>query len=323
MDIKESIWIEKYRPSKFSEIHGQEKIVERIEAMVKLRNIPHLLFTGPPGVGKSTLALTIAKELFGDSWHQNFLELNTSDDRGIDTIRGIIKDFARIKPIGDFPFKIIFLDECDNMTKDAQHALRRTMETFAQATRFLLSCNYSSKIIDPILSRCTVFRFKPLEEKEIKKIIENIALKENLKINEEAIKALYKISEGDCRKLENVLQSCAAIDNNINEELVFSLVSAARPKEIKEIMEIALKGDFLKSREKLLDTMLKYGLSGIDTIKQIQKEIWSLEIEEQKKVFLIDKCGEIEFRIVEGSDEFVQIESFLANLVLANRPEKI
>ena len=267
----------------------------------------------------STLSLVIAKELYGDIWQQNFLELNASDDRGIDTVRGIIKDFARVKPIGDHPFKLIFLDESDNLTKDAQQALRRTMETFAQTTRFILSANYSSKIIDPILSRCTVFRFKPLEEKDIKIIINNIAQKENLKISEEAVRALFKVSEGDCRKLENILQSCAAIDSNINEELVYSLVSAARPKEIKEIMEIALQGDFLKSREKLLDTMLKYGLSGLETIKQMQKEIWGLNIPEDKKVYLVDKCGEIEFRIVEGSDEFVQIESFLANLILVNK----
>lgn len=319
MDLKDSIWTEKYRPSKFSEIKGQDKIVERVEAMVKLRNIPHLMFGGPPGVGKSTISIVIAKELYGDVWPQNFLELNASDDRGIDTIRGIIKDFARVKPIGEHPFKIIFLDECDNLTKDAQQALRRTMETFAQTTRFLLSCNYSSKIIDPILSRCTVFRFKPLEEKDIKKIIDNIAQKENLKLSDEAVKALYNLSEGDCRKLENLLQSCAAIDKNINEDLVYSLVSAARPKEIKEVMEIALSGDFLKSRERLLDTMLKYGLSGLDTIKQMQKEIWGLNMQEDKKVYLIDKCGEIEFRIVEGSDEFVQIESFLANLILVNK----
>ena len=173
---------------------------------------------GPVIMHNSTLSLVIAKELYGDIWQQNFLELNASDDRGIDTIRGIIKDFARVKPIGDHPFKLIFLDESDNLTKDAQQALRRTMETFAQTTRFILSANYSSKIIDPILSRCTVFRFKPLEEKDIKIIINNIAQKENLKISEEAVRALFKVSEGDCRKLENILQSCAAIDSNINEE---------------------------------------------------------------------------------------------------------
>ncbi len=312
-----TLWTEKYRPRTFSQIQGQDKIVERIEAMVRQKSLQNLLLAGPPGVGKSTIALVIAREMFGEEWEQNFLELNASDARGIDTIRGVIKDFARTKAMGDVPFKIIFLDECDSLTKEAQQALRRTMENFTHNVRFLLSCNYSSKIMDPILSRCTVFRFSPLEKKDVLNIIDMIASKEELTVSDEAKNAIYDICEGDVRKLENILQSCAALDTTINEDLVYSLVSAARPKEIKEVLTLALTGDFLKAREKLLGTMLKYGLSGLDLIKQIQKEVWDLELEDRKKLMLVERCGEIEFRLVEGSDEFVQLETLLSSFCLA------
>ena len=158
------IWIEKWRPKNFEDIIGQEAIVRRVKAMVEQKSIPHLLFTGPAGSGKTSLSLVIAKQLYGNSWRENFLELNASDDRGIDVVRNTIKDFARTKSIGDVPFKIIYLDECDSLTKEAQQALRRTMENYAAVTRFVLSCNYSSKIIDPIQSRCTIFRFRGIEE---------------------------------------------------------------------------------------------------------------------------------------------------------------
>lgn len=315
MNENQIIWTEKYRPKTFEEFKGQEKIAERVKAMVKQRNISNFLFAGPAGVGKSTMALIIARELFGETYKQNFLELNASDDRGIDVVRNTIKDFARTKAVGDVPFKIIFLDECDSLTKEAQQALRRTMENFTNSTRFLLSCNYSSKLIDPIMSRCTVFRFKPLEKEQVKEIIDNIARTEGIQINEEAADALYSLSNGDVRRMENILQSCAAITKIVNEETVYELVSAARPKEVKEILETAIKGDFLKAREKLLDVMLNYSLSGLDMIKQIQKEIWKLDIEDEKKVRLVDKCGEIEFRMVEGSDEYVQMEALLASFL--------
>ncbi len=217
--------------------------------------------------------------------------------------------------MGDVPFKIIFLDECDSLTKEAQQALRRTMENFTNTTRFVLSCNYSSKIIDPIQSRCTIFRFKPLEKEYIKEIIEEIAKHEKIKVDKKAIDALYDVSNGDVRRMENILQSCAAISKNIDEELIYQLVSAARPKEIREVLETALKGDFIRAREKLLDVMLNYGLSGLDVIKQIQREIWKLDIADEKKVKLVDKCGEIEFRMVEGADEFVQLEALLSNFI--------
>ena len=165
------IWIEKFRPSSFDEVVGQDIIVSRIKAMTEQENVPHMLFSGPPGVGKTTLALIIAKTLFKDSWRQNFLETNASSERGIDVIRETIKDFARTKPMGSNIPKIILLDEADALTRDAQNALRRTMEQYSENCRFILSANYSSKIIEPIQSRCTIFRFKPLELENVKKML--------------------------------------------------------------------------------------------------------------------------------------------------------
>ncbi|MBW2977170.1 replication factor C small subunit [Candidatus Woesearchaeota archaeon] len=311
-----AIWTEKYRPKEFSEIKGQKEIVKRIKAFVELQNIPHLLFAGPAGVGKTTLALVIAKKLFKDSWHQNLLELNASDERGIDIIRNKVKDFARTKAIGDVPFRIIYLDECDALTREAQQALRRTMENYTQTCRFILSANYSSKIIDPIQSRCAMFRFKPLEKKEIYSIIEKIEKDEKMKVDEKAKEALFNISEGDVRKVENILQSSAAISNQITEELIYSMASVAKPKEVDEALKLALKNKFIDARNKLMDIMLNYGLSGLDIIKQIQQEILNLDLGNEKKMLLMEKCGEIEFRMTEGSDEFIQLEALLSQFAL-------
>ncbi len=317
MKEEHAIWTEKYRPNDFSEIRGQKEIVARVMAFVKQKNMPHQLYSGPPGVGKSTLALVIAKKLFGPEWRQNFLELNASDTRGIDTIRINVKDFARTKAIGDFPFKIIFLDECDALTREAQQALRRTMENYTTTCRFILSANYPSKIIEPIQSRCAIFRFKQLDKNDLQLVIEKIMADEHLKITEKAKESLMEICEGDCRRLENIMQSCAAVSQNINEELVYSLASIPEPGEIKEVLMLAIKNKFIDARTKLLNTMLNYGLSGLDVIKQIQKQTLDLEIDNRIKMELIDKCGEIEFRMSEGSDEFIQLESLLAQFVFA------
>jgi len=308
------IWTEKYRPSVFDEIKGQQEIVSKVQAFVEQKNLPHLLFAGPAGVGKSTLALVTAKQMFGPEWRQNFLELNASDERGIDVVRVKVKDFARTKSIGNVPFKIIFLDECDALTRDAQQALRRTMENYAATCRFILAGNYSSKIIDPIQSRCAMFRFRPLAHEHMLELVNFIVGKESLKVDDAAKNALIEVSGGDCRKLENILQSCASITDNITTEVVYSMASTAQPQEIKDLLSIAIKGDFLLARKQLLDIMLRYGLSGLDVIKQIQREIWELDIDSRQKVFLIDKCGEIEFRLVEGSDEYLQLEALLAQI---------
>ena len=252
-----SIWTEKYRPSKFYELVGQEDIVKRIESLTNSMNIPHLLFAGPAGTGKSSLALIVVKELYGQNWHENYLELNASDERGINIVREKVKNFARTKSLGKVPFKIIFLDEADALTPEAQQALRRTMENYSSTCRFILSCNYSSKIIDPIQSRCAIFRFKLLEKKDIEKYLLEIAKRENLTIKEDAIEIIYEGSEGDCRRATNLLQATASISPNITSELVLTIISNAKPKDIKVVLDYALAGDFQKSREKLLDVMLK------------------------------------------------------------------
>ena len=310
-----SIWTEKYRPKRFGEIHGQKEIVGRIRAFVERGNLPNQLYAGPAGVGKTTLILAAARELYGDYWRQNTLELNASDDRGIDVVREQVKDFAKTMPFGGAKFKLVILDEADSLTKEAQQALRRTMENYVDNCRFCLLANYSSKIMDPIQSRCTVFRFKPLGIDDLRGIIVRIAENENLEIGDKAVSALYAISGGDVRRMTNMLQSCSAVSSNITEELIYETVSAAQPQEIRAVLEVALEGRFLQARKQLLDVMLKHGLSGIDIIKQIQKEVWALAVDDRMKVRLIDKCGEIEFRMVEGADEFVQLEALLANFI--------
>jgi len=318
-DKRSDIWTEKYRPSNFEEFVGQEEVVKRIKNLANSLNIPHLLFAGPAGVGKSTLALIIVKQLFGESWKDNYLELNASDERGIEVVRQKVKDFARTKSLGSVPFKVIFLDEADALTREAQQALRRTMENYTSTCRFILSCNYSSKIIDPIQSRCAIFRFKLLEKSALDKRAYFIASKENLELDEQALESLYEASEGDCRKMINLLQSAASISTKITPELVNTIISNARPKDIKLVLEFALSGDFEKSREKLLEVMLNESIAGTDVIKAIQKEIWNLQIEPEIKVKLTEKTGEIEFRLVEGSDEFIQLEALLASFVLAGQ----
>lgn len=315
--MSSEIWTEKYRPSKFNELIGQDEIVKRVSSLVNSMNIPHLLLAGPAGTGKSTLALIIVKTLYGENWKENYLELNASDERGINVVREKVKGFARTKSLGEVPFKIIFLDEADALTPEAQQALRRTMENYAATCRFIMSCNYSSKVIDPIQSRCVLFRFKLLEKKDIEKVIKRIAEAEKLTVPQEAVEVIYEGSEGDCRRSINLLQSTASISPHISPDLVSTVLSNTKPKDIKVVLDYALSGDFQTAKDKLLDIMLKESISGQDVIKAIQKEVWNLPIEPQLKVKLTELTGEIEFRIVEGSDPFVQLQALLASFVLA------
>ena len=309
------VWVEKYRPAKLDEVVGQPEIVQRLKAYVKTSNLPHLLFAGPAGTGKTTCAIALARELFKDNWKANFSELNASDERGIDTVRTKIKDYARLAPIGG-DFKIIFLDEADALTNDAQAALRRTMENYTRTARFILSCNYSSRIIEPIQSRCAVFRFRPLKAEAVKEYLSRVAKGEGVKITDDGMEALVYVAQGDLRKAVNSLQVAASVAKTIDSEAMYKAASTARPEIIKKLLETALEGDFVKARDELDELLIEYGLSGEDVIRQVHRTVFDLPIPDTFKVRLVDRIGEAEFRLVEGSNERIQLENLLANFAL-------
>ena len=311
-------WVEKYRPHRLSHVVGQKDITPRLEEYVKNRNMPHMMFAGPAGIGKTTSAIALAKELFENEFERNFLELNSSDERGIDVVRGTIKEFARTLAF-NADFKIIFLDECDALTADAQQALRRTMEKYSKTTRFILSCNWSSRIIEPIQSRCVVFRFRPLQSKDIEMHLKHIASEEKLQVEAKAYEAIIYVAEGDLRKALNTLQACAAQEKKITEDVVYTVANRAKPKEIKALLEKSFEGKFLEARAQLDVLMNEHGLSGEDIIMQLHRELleWpENEVDSKTKIILVDKIGEYDFRLVEGANERIQLEALIAQICL-------
>lgn len=309
----DSIWVEKYRPEKVEDIVGQDAIVGRLKGYVEKKNLPNMLFSGPPGIGKTTAAIALTKGLFGRNWHTNLLELNASDERGIDIVRGKIKNFARTQAIGG-EFKIIFLDEADALTKDAQNAMRRTMERHSKICRFILSVNYSSKIIGPIQSRCAIFRFRKLKDDDIKNRLLYIINREKLKVNDGGIDAVLYMSEGDLRKAINLLQSASAF-GDITEDAIYQVGGRARPEEIRAILSAAIEGDFLKARDQLRELVITYGVSGEEIVLQFHREVFKMPFSGENMVKLAGIIGEYDFRIKEGANELIQLEALLAQFI--------
>jgi len=310
---REEVWIEKYRPQTLDDVMGHENIVGRLKSYVSRNDLSHMLFSGPAGTGKTTCATAIARELYGEDWREHFLELNASDERGIDVVRDRIKNFARTS-FGGVEYRIIFLDEADALTSDAQSALRRTMEQFSNNVRFILSCNYSSQIIDPIQSRCAVFRFSPLADDAVAEEIRNIAAEEDIELTEDGLDALVYAADGDMRKAINGLQAASVSGDTVDESAVYAITTTARPEEIRTMVQSALDGDFTASRATLDRLLTEEGIAGGDIIDQLHRSIWEFDIDDEAAVRVLERIGETDYRITRGANERVQLEAMLASL---------
>jgi len=320
--VSYEMWAEKYRPKTLNKIINQKEIVDRLQSFAKAKNVPHCIFAGPPGTGKTTAALCLARDLYGKGYREHLMELNASDERGIKIVRETVKTFARIRSIGEIPFKILILDEADNMTSDAQQALRRTMEKFTETCRFIMIANYSGKIIEPLQSRCAPFRFSYMSKEDQDRYLRNIIEKENIKILDEGYDAIFEVSEGDLRKATNTLQAAASMGKVIDAETVYSVIGRANPADVNEMIKTAMKGDFLEARKQLREMILKYGVAGSDIIKQIHTEIFRSMLPDSWKVTLSEAIGEIDFRLVQGADVEVQLSALLARMTEAGQELK-
>lgn len=306
------LWTEKHRPNTLKEIVGQDVVVNRLSRFVENRTLPHCLFAGPPGTAKTTAGMALARDLFKDSFHRNFMELNASDERGIDVVRNQIKTFARSLPAGDAPFKILVLDEADHLTNDAQHALRRTMESYASSCRMILICNYSSRIIPPIQSRCAIFKFARLSDDAIASRIEYVAKKENVKLDSTGTEAILYLSEGDMRSAINLLQAASSSGNQVTDKTVFSISGRADPAKIKDLLTFASEGKYETALETLRLLITREGISPLDLARQIHRELQGIGFSPDKQMSTLERIAETEFRIAEGANGEIQLTALLA-----------
>jgi len=317
-------WVEKYRPRHLVDVVGQTEILKRLKVFVNDSSMPHLMFAGPAGTGKTTCALALIRDMFKGKMKRNisYLELNASDARGIDVIRTDVKDFAKSKPPEGVPFKILILDEADSTTGAAQQALRRTMEKYTANCRFILICNYSNKIILPIQSRTSMFRFSPLSNEEIIGRINRVVKNEGLEIRPDGMDALIYVSNGDLRRAINYLQACSSIGDVVTEEIVYQITGKINPQEISMLMKAALAQQFMVAKRKLDDFFNLYGLSGRNIVRQMHQETFNLDVDERTKMDIIKILAEFEYRLSQGATEEIQLNALIGKMAIMDSNSK-
>lgn len=311
-------WVEKYRPKCVDDVAYQEEVVAVLKKSLEGADLPNLLFYGPPGTGKTSTILAAARELYGpELYRQRVLELNASDERGIQVVREKVKRFAQLTVAGTRtdgkpcpPFKIIILDEADSMTNAAQAALRRTMEKESRTTRFCLICNYVSRIIEPLTSRCSKFRFKPLENQIQETRLLEICKKEDLKYSKEAMAALVKVSEGDLRKAITFLQSAArlSVDKEISEKAIVEIAGVVPPQMITGLLKVCYKGTFEKL-EVAVRELIDDGYAATVILGQLHETVLEDDLNDKQKSAIAEKMAEVDKCLVDGADEYLQMLS--------------
>ncbi|MHB1439810.1 MAG: replication factor C small subunit [Cuniculiplasma sp.] len=307
------IWIEKHRPEKVSDVAGQKEAVKMLEGFVKSGEMPHLIFAGPPGVGKTTMALCLAREMLGENWKDHLLELNASNERGIDVIKNDVKEFARNGSITEGKFKIIFFDESDQLTPEAQAALRRTMEIYYKNVRFIFSCNYSSGIIPPIQSRCVITRFKKISMEDMVEALDKIAVEEKMKVDRNVLEAIFENSDGDLRKAVNILQSISFIENPTVKD-VYDVSGSIDEKEVVPLLSNMRHGNFEEASRISTNLIVENGFSAIDIIKALHRLITREQTSPIMKRESFIALADTEFRLAQGGSDHIQLDFLVARM---------